>query len=89
VLKGFAYLKKLNLTYNNLETIPQLPRTIETLILTNNSIATITNNILMLNKLAMLDLSNNSIEDISSLTQLKHLKHLFLKNNKVKFVRKV
>jgi Leucine-rich repeat (LRR) protein len=46
VLKSFNFLKKINLTYNNLETVPQLPKTIETLILNNNNLLKIPEHII-------------------------------------------
>ena len=51
--------------------------------LNNNLIKKLNENITNLKNLVSLDLSYNMIEEVKALAQIKSLKYLFLKNNKV------
>ena len=70
-------LKKLNLSFNNLEKIWPLPVKIHTLILNNNKIQLLQNNLMLLKNLKYLNLDNNCIVDITCLANLKELQILF------------
>lgn len=88
VLFSFHFLKKINLAFNNLSECLELPPQIESLILNNNKLKKIDDTILTLKSLVTIDLSNNSLQDVTSLIILTKLKHVFLKNNKVNCLQK-
>lgn len=84
-------LKQLNLTYDELISIPPSIGTcfpnLEILILSGNNLSSLPESIVNLEKLEVLDLSKNKFINIPlSISGLKNLKELILYSNKIKHV---
>lgn len=77
------FLKRLNLSYNQINEFWLFPESVEILLLNSNSIKFCNDHVLNLKKLTTLDLSYNLFSDISLLSDLITLKYLFLKNNHI------
>lgn len=77
------FLKRLNLSYNQINEFWIFPENIEILLLNSNSISFCNDNLHNLKNLTTLDLSYNLLCDISSLSEIITLKYLFLKNNQI------
>lgn len=81
-ISTLKFLKRLNLSYNQISEIWNFPESLEILLLNSNLISNCLNDSLKsLKNLTTLDLSHNMICDVSPLSQITTLKYLFLKNN--------
>jgi len=89
---GLKNLKVLNLSFNDLEVLPEEiggMRNLEELFLGDNKLIKISKTIGNLEKLLILDFSPNKITNIpNSLFNLKNLKELYLEKNSLKFISK-
>ena len=81
-LFSLKFLKKLNLSNNQITEVWALPTQIENLSLAYNSIFSF-NNFPILSKLQTLDISYNNISNLEELSSLVNLKCLYAGNNKI------
>ena len=77
------YLKKLNLSRNNIEVLWELPKNIEQLNVSENLLKSVEEVVRSLSRLHALDISNNQIKDIKPLAQLAHLQCLYARENQI------
>ena len=82
-------LKKLNAAYNLISIWDDVPVNLEVLLLNNNRIIDITAYVTQMTKLYWLDLSNNIIPTVIPLNKVKGLKYLFMRNNKINWIREL
>jgi Leucine-rich repeat (LRR) protein len=82
-LSSLQFLKKLNLTDNNITDIWKLPPPIEHLILSNNKIESFNTNVFSLQNLTILEATHNYIKDLCSLEFHKKIALLNLDFNQI------
>ena len=73
----------MNLSNNCISTLWELPKSLEQLILCNNSLSTLDGILISLSRLHTLDISNNYITSIYPLSSLAHLRCLYAANNRI------
>ena len=77
------FLKKLDLGFNQLEELPEIPHGIEALCLDHNSLRSLPMALTKLTNLQKLDLGYNKLKEVDSLAQIESLEILILCNNEV------
>ncbi|CDW72911.1 UNKNOWN [Stylonychia lemnae] len=81
-LRQLQFLRKLNLSQNQIHELYPLPINLEILNISSNNIKSLSNEITMnLKNLTTLDISNNGLETLENFQNLKRLKRLISKNN--------
>ncbi|CAK72911.1 unnamed protein product (macronuclear) [Paramecium tetraurelia] len=88
-------VQHLNLSFNNIEQMWLLPSSLITLEINNNLLQNLSSieiiaqllDISHLKNLKLIDLSNNLLQSVHWFSNLTQLTHLFLKNNKVRYIR--
>jgi Leucine-rich repeat (LRR) protein len=77
-------LKKLNLSKNSIETLWEVPSTLEILNLSHNNISNLTDEVTVnLKSLFTLDISFNKLESLQGFQNMNRLKRALFKNNQV------
>ena len=82
-LSGLKFLKKLNLSYNDIEEMWPIPSKIETLVISHNKLRKIWMNSETLTNLKILDISFNKISDCDGLQYLSKVQILNVPNNEI------
>jgi Leucine-rich repeat (LRR) protein len=77
------FLKKLNLSYNEIQELYDLPMTLEELNISHNQITDLNISISKLKNLVVLQIAHNKCQDIQALVSCSKLKHLFASYNMV------
>eukprot|EP00347_Sterkiella_histriomuscorum_P007677 403347996 len=83
-LKQLQFLKKLNLSNNQISEIYPLPHNLEYLNLSSNQIKCVNSEVsIHLKNLTTLDITNNQVDNIEGIQHMKRLKRLIAKNNQI------
>ena len=83
-LLNLPFLKKLNLSGNQIKEMWSLPKTLEILNIGYNCLKKLDTNVMhSLSNLTTLEISNNGIESLEGLENVTRLKRLIARNNQI------
>lgn len=81
--------KGMDASNNRLTTFQGLPRSLEVLVLSNNSIANLPMSLQNLRSLKWLDVSHNKLQSVIPINKLAALQYLFLQHNRISWVEEL